>query len=149
MKKVMLLLFAAVLMNFSVKAQNSSEVRSVIEKNSSIMQKAMEEGDYDKFGSFFADDVIFKMSGQEALNGRDAVTAAHKPMAEQNMKLVIHTDEVLDFGDYANELGTYEIHTKEGQKVDHGRYSTLWKNVNGDWKIYRDFVSTSAGAGQP
>ncbi|PTX42416.1 uncharacterized protein (TIGR02246 family) [Christiangramia gaetbulicola] len=149
MKKLMLLLFAAVLINFSVKAQNYSEVRSVIERNSRIMQKAMEDGDFDKFGSFFADDVIFKMSGQEALNGRDAVTAAHKPMAEQNMKLVIHTDEVLDFGDYANELGTYEIHTKEGQKVDHGRYSTLWKNVNGDWKIYRDFVSTSAGAGQP
>ncbi len=147
MKKVMLLLFAVVMMSFSAKAQNSSEVRSVIEKNSGMMQKAMAEGDYDKLGSFFAEDVMFKMSGQETLNGREAVTAAHKPMAEQNMKLVINTDEVLDFGDYAHEIGSYEIHTKEGQKVDHGKYSTLWKNVNGDWKIYRDFVITSAGAG--
>ncbi len=148
MKKVIVLFCAAVSMCFTMNSQGSSDVKSVIEKNSKSMQEAMENGDYDEFGSFFAEDVMFKMSGEEALNGREAVTAAHKPMADQNMKLVVQTNEVLDFGDYAHEIGSYEIHTADGQKVDHGQYSTLWKNIDGDWKIYRDFVITSAGAGQ-
>ena len=46
-------------------------------------------------------------------------------MAEQNRNLVINTEEVLDFGDYAHEIGNYEIHTKDGQKVDRGKFSTL------------------------
>ena len=69
-------------------------------------------------------------------------------MAEQNMNLVINTEEVLDFGDYAHEIGNYEIHTKDGQKVDRGKFSTLWKKVDGEWKIFRDVISSSPGAEQ-
>ncbi len=110
------------------------------------MQKAIASGDVEKFGSFFLEDVMFKMSGQEPLSGRAAVTAAHKPMVEGGMKLFANTEEVLDFGDYAHEIGNYEIHTPDGKKVDYGHYSTLWKKVDGEWKIYRDIISTSVAS---
>ncbi|APG59944.1 hypothetical protein LPB144_05750 [Christiangramia salexigens] len=123
----------------------SADVKSQIEKNSKQMQKHMEAGNLAEFGSYFAEDAMLKLSGFAPMSGREAITAAHKPMTEQGMKLVINTEEVMDFGDYAYEIGNYEMHNKEGMKVDHGHYSTLWKKADGEWKIYRDMVSSSAG----
>lgn len=141
--KKLYLLFVFLIFSFSTNAQDSGEAKSAIKKNSEIMHESMEKGDYEKFGSFFAEDVMFKMSGQQPISGRAAVTEAHKPMAEQEMSLVINTEEIEDFGDFAHEIGNYEIHTKDGQKVDHGHYATLWKKIDGEWKIYRDVISSS------
>ncbi|GAA4319876.1 hypothetical protein GCM10023115_46590 [Pontixanthobacter gangjinensis] len=144
--KRLFVLFAIILFSFSSYAQDSGDAKSAIKENSEIMHEAMKNGDYEKFSSFFAEDVMFKMSGHQPISGRAAVTEAHKPMAQQEMQLVINTEEVQDFGDYAHEIGNYEIHTKDGQKVDHGHYSTLWKKIDGEWKIYRDVISTSVSA---
>lgn len=131
------------ILSFGVNAQNSSELKEKIETNSAKMQEAMAAGDMEKFGNFFAEDVMFKMSGQQPLSGRAAVASAHKPMAAGGLKLMVNTEEVMDFGDYAHEIGNYEIHTPDGKKVDHGHYSTLWKKIDGEWKIYRDVISSS------
>ena len=144
MRKFVMFFSAILLINVSVMAQQATDVKAQIEKNAEIMKKALNKGDMEKFGSYFTEDVMFKMSGHEPLSGREAVTASHKPMAEQQMKLVINTEEVLDFGEYAHEIGNYEIHTRDGQKVDHGHFSTLWKKVDGNWKIHRDMISSSA-----
>lgn len=139
--------FVALLVcSFSIKAQDSSNAKASIEENSKMMQTAMESGDFEKFGSFFTEDVMFKMSGYEPLTGRAAVISAHKPMAEGGMKLVINTEEIIELGEFAHEIGNYEIHNPAGEKVDQGHYATLWKDVNGEWKIYRDVISTSVGA---
>ena len=142
MKRFLTFFVAVFLISLSSIAQ-SGDARAEIVKTAEMMQQAMQEGDFNEFGSYFTEDVMFKMSGQQPLSGRAAVTEAHKPMAEQKMKLVIKTEEVQDFGEYAHEIGNYEIHTKDGQMVDAGHYSTLWKKVNGEWKIYRDVISSS------
>ena len=68
-------------------------------------------------------------------------------MADSDMKLEIKTDEVLDFGDYAHEMGSYKVHSPDGQVVDQGTYSTLWKKSSAGWKIYRDVVSSAVNPG--
>ena len=142
MNRFCILIFM-VISSVAINAQTSTDVKTQIANNSEKMSKAMDSGDLESFGAFFAEDVMFKMSGQEPLSGRKAVTEAHKPMAEQQMKLLINTEEVLDFGDFAHEIGNYELHTSDGQKVDHGHYATLWKKIDGKWKVYRDMVSSS------
>ncbi|MCH4823600.1 nuclear transport factor 2 family protein [Gramella lutea] len=94
-----LLLFLA----FGSNAQDSSELKGTIESNSDKMQAAIAAADMQKFGNFFAEDVMFKMSGQQPLNGKAAVISAHKPMAEGGLKLKVNTEEVMDFGEYAYE----------------------------------------------
>ena len=148
MKKVLFLLSAVFLFMYAGNAQisdkSSAKVKTQLEENSRKMQAAIMAGNFEEFGSYFAENVMMKMSGQEPLSGRDAVVAAHKPMVENGMKLIINTDEVMNFGNYAYELGNYEIHTPDGQKVDYGNYATLWKKEKGEWKIYRDMISTSS-----
>lgn len=143
MKKIITLFVIAFMTLTTVTAQDNSSVKAEIQENSNLLKNAMNEGDYETYGSFFTDDAMFKISGHDPLSGREAITAAHKPMTEQGVQLNLNTEEVLDFGDYAYEIGNYELITKDGQKMDHGYYSTLWKKIDGKWKIYRDVISSS------
>ncbi len=141
--------FLIVLFIFSAISANaqSSDLQQEIEDTSQKMGEAFQAGDMDSFAMYFDDDVRMKMPGHETLKGVDAVVAAHKPMLDNKMKLVLNTNQVLDFEDYAYELGEYKIQTADGQVVDKGSYGTLWKKEDGNWKIYRDVVSTSMSVG--
>lgn len=134
-------LIAFVVATVSVNAQ--TDLQNEIEGASQKMSEALYNGDIDSFAKYFDDDVSLKMSGHETLKGVEAVVAAHKPMADQKMKLVLNTSEVIAMDGFAYETGDYQIQTPDGQTVDKGSYGTLWKNVDGTWKIYRDVVSTA------
>ncbi|MFD1095416.1 YybH family protein [Salegentibacter chungangensis] len=144
--------FLSVLMFFTflgagMYAQNSS-VEEIIKENGKTMTTAMANGDAEGFGMYFAEDAMLHLSGNAPLEGRMAIIEAHRPMAEQGMKLMIDVEDVFVGGDYATEYGSYEIHSPDGQKVDHGYYSTLWKKSGDEWKIIRDVVSSSVAPSQ-
>ncbi|MDX1543449.1 MAG: nuclear transport factor 2 family protein [Christiangramia sp.] len=141
MKKQIMLLILAVFTGFTCFAQKSTSAREIVQNNSRMMEKAMENGDFETFGAYFTEDAMFKISNHDPLSGRAAITEAHKEM--KGIKLSINTEEVLDFGDYIHEIGSYELKTPDGKKMDHGYYSTLWKKVDNGWKIYRDVISSS------
>lgn len=142
MKKQCILLMVALFTVFTGFSQKStSGAKEIINKNSRIMEKAMQDGDFETFGSYFSEDAMFKISNHDPLSGRAAITEAHKQM--KGVKLSLNAEEVIDFGDYILEIGSYELHTPEGENMDHGYYSTLWKKIDGEWKIYRDVISSS------
>lgn len=39
--------------------------------------------------------------------------------------------------------GTYEVKGKDGAPWDKGKYMEIWKEENGEWKMYRDMWNTS------
>lgn len=123
--------------------EDSGKVKQAIMDNCKKMEQAMDQSNYEEFGSYFTKDAMMKLTGEEPLMGRDAIVNMHKPMAEQKMKLDINTEEVYTYGDYATEIGSYKIMTADGQQVDKGYYSTLWKKSDGEWKIFRDMISSS------
>jgi ketosteroid isomerase-like protein len=51
--------------------------------------------------------------------------------------------DVVDFGDYALETGTFAATSAEGKHLDHGSFMTLLKKVDGGWKIHRDTGNSS------
>lgn len=142
MKKQCMLLILSLFTGFTVLSQESvSSAKEIVHENSMKMEKAMKEGDFETFGSYFSEDALFKISNHDPLNGRAAITEAHKQM--KGIKLSLNPEEVIDFGEYIYEMGSYELHTPEGEDMDHGYYSTLWKKIDGEWKIYRDVISSS------
>ena len=137
-----MLLILSLFTGFTVLSQESvSSAKEIVHENSMKMEKAMKEGDFETFGSYFSEDALFKISNHDPLNGRAAITEAHKQM--KGVKLSLNPEEVIDFGEYIYEMGSYELHTPEGEDMDHGYYSTLWKKIDGEWKIYRDVISSS------
>ena len=134
---------AIFLFSFSTFAQavNDADVRIELEEANRMLEQAVADADHEKFLDLFTDDATFKISGKELLEGRDAVLAAHRPLMDQGITLKLDTDEVLHLGNYAHMTGDYALVAPNGQQVDQGKYSTLWKKVDGEWKIFRDMTS--------
>lgn len=105
------------------------------------LHKAMSAGDAKAAAQYWTEDTVVKMPGEKPVTGREAVSKINQGLIDKNLNLWPHTDEVMDFGDMALEMGHYEIVGHGGGLIQKGTYSTLWKKVDGDWKIYRDTVS--------
>ena len=128
-------------LSLSAQTVNDADVRLELEEANHMLEQAVADADHEKFLRLFTDDATFKISGKEILEGREAVLAAHRPLMNQGITLKLDTDEVIHMGDYAHMTGDYALVAPNGQKVDQGKYATLWKKVDGEWKIFRDMTS--------
>ena len=45
--------------------------------------------------------------------------------------------------DYLIDEGTYYLRFGEERTIDKGKYINIWKNVNGEWKIYSNIWNTN------
>lgn len=117
------------------------EVESAIESNFRNMGEAMQNGDAATFASYFTEDAFFKLPGQNPVEGREAIQNVHQGMINQGLGIRPSTGEVELYGDHAVELGTVDILGPDGSVVNKAYYLTVWKNVEGEWKIYQDVVS--------
>jgi uncharacterized protein (TIGR02246 family) len=107
--------------------------------------------DADKISSYYADDAVLMVPGEDAMHGKDAIHAGYKQMvADPAMSLKFHADrvEVAKSGEMAYSAGKYELTATDSatHKVinDHGSYVTTYrKQADGSWKAVAD-IATSA-----
>lgn len=145
MKNVISLSLLIFLISFSLMAQTDpAEVEDLIHEKTEMMVQKLNAGDVEGFASYFAEDASMKITGAETFSGRVAVAKAHEPMTENAMQLELNSEEFFYHGEYATEMGSYQIFNADGQEADYGNFMTLWKNIDGDWLIYRDIISSSS-----
>lgn len=135
------IIFVAGISCTSSQSQTVDEVTSTIASNFEAMGNAMENGDAATLASYFTEDAFFKLPGQKPVEGRAAIQQVHEGMISQGLGIRPSTEEVEVNGDRAVELGTVDILGPDGNTVNKAYYLTVWKNVDGEWKIYRDVVS--------
>lgn len=119
------------------------DVKMVIETNLQSLEDALQNKDFEKIGTMWTEDAMLKFPGKQPIIGRKAIIDMHRPMAAHNLRIDATTQEVYGFGDFATEIGIYKVINGEDQTIDKGYYSTLWKNVDGKWLIYRDMISSA------
>lgn len=51
--------------------------------------------------------------------------------------------EVEHQGEVAIEVGNFMLHGGEGQVLDQGKYIVIWKQEDGQWKLYLDIFNSS------
>ncbi len=56
------------------------------------------------------------------------------------------TTDITGSGDLLVETGSYEMKTANQVIIDKGKYLVVWKQQNGEWKLYRDMGNTSLPA---
>jgi uncharacterized protein (TIGR02246 family) len=94
--------------------------------------------------ALFADDGISYSANLEPAIGPAAIQETLVKSREKYPELVVNwiTDrvEIAASGDLAVEYGSYSM-TDQGQE-DHGKYVTVYRKVNGKWKVAAD-IGTS------
>ncbi|MUP47293.1 nuclear transport factor 2 family protein [Gramella sp. BOM4] len=121
----------------------SGDLESSIQKNFQKMGQAMANSDPELLSTFFTEDAVLKFPGLDPLKGREAIAEHHGMMIEQGISVIPKTTEVEKIGNTGYEIGTYQLINEDGQELDSGTYASIWKKVNGEWKLYRDVVSSS------
>lgn len=126
---------------------NDIETRAAIEAADREFERIFGSGDAAGVAGLYTEDAKFLVPNSAPISGRQAIQATFQAFMDMGVKTVkLGTDEVEDFGDTASEVGTYALEDADGNTLDHGKFLVLWKQVDGEWKLYRDMINTSMPA---
>lgn len=120
-----------------------ADLPAQIAKVDQAWEKAYNAGDAAAVTALYAKDAKVMAPGAEPVSGTAAIKAFFTADLAQGAKNALTQKEVVGFGDYALETGGYVATTADGKHLDHGPFMTLYKKVDGGWKIYRDTWNSS------
>jgi uncharacterized protein (TIGR02246 family) len=98
------------------------------------------KGDFDGVASLYTADATAFPPGSGMVEGRPAIGAMWKSMAEQVSDPKVTTIDVKRLGpSAAREIGTFSLKTKgPTPKEVSGKYVVVWERVGKDWKLAAD-----------
>ncbi|MFL5494302.1 MAG: YybH family protein [Gemmatimonadales bacterium] len=112
-------------------------------------EKMFADRDTSGIAALFADDGYEMPPNTKAMKGPEEIRKGTGAMVRttKDLKLTFEpsTITVSDAGDLAAERGTYKLSFtgSRGKKIeDHGNYVTVWKKVDGQWKVLSDINSS-------
>ena len=78
-----------------------------------------------------------------AVKGNDNIVSAFGKMISYGIKngtpdLLFTTNSLATDDEFVVELGSYRFVDKDGNMKSQGKYVVVWKQEDGEWKIYRD-----------
>lgn len=152
MRPVLLVIAVSILYPVSAYAQNP--IASSQSPIPTSLQKELRQADLDfaqqtaarrleGWMDFFAEDASIIHDGQ-TVTGKDALRAYYQPVfANKDFSLTwspIHAEASRD-GTLGYTFGEYEA--KSGTTISHGMYTTVWRKIDGRWKVVLDLGSTA------
>jgi uncharacterized protein (TIGR02246 family) len=124
-------------------AQTGGDLRAQIGKLDEAWQKAYNAGDAAALTALYTKDAQLSPPGAEPASGSKAIQAVFAADLGQGTKIALTQGDVVGFGDFALETGGWVATAADGKHLDHGPFMTLYKKVDGGWKIYRDMSNSS------
>lgn len=141
-----LLLFVLILTFGSTQIDAQTEPMES-ELMSTIQQKYQEFGKYMQAGNveglvenLYTEDAKFYPPNGGMLMGTEGVSKAISGILSSGVIVMIEPKEVEMLGDAIYDYGVANVSNMEGEKLGIQRYMVIWKEEDGDWKIYRDFI---------
>jgi uncharacterized protein (TIGR02246 family) len=120
-----------------------ADLRAQVEKMDRAWEKAYNAGDAAALTALYTKDAKVMAPGAELASGTSAIQKLFAADVAQGAKNTLTLGDVVGFGDYALETGTFVATSAEGKHLDHGSFMTLFKKVDGGWKIHRDTWNSS------
>ena len=112
-------------------------VRIIIENLDKQFSKDFYNGDSVALANYYSSDAKFG-----SLKGKDILSAwgrmIRNSIKDSTRNLLFTTTAFTGDSDYMVELGNYEEKNHKNELKNSGKYLVVWKQENGEWKIYRD-----------
>jgi beta-lactamase regulating signal transducer with metallopeptidase domain/ketosteroid isomerase-like protein len=116
----------------------TADMKAIGEVDNEI-KAALRRQDAMAISLFYTPDALIISEGFP-IRGRAAIEELNKFYFSQGVAgIEIHPEEFFTVGDYICELGYTEALKSAGQVLASSRYMTLWQNVQGNWRIHREF----------
>jgi ketosteroid isomerase-like protein len=113
------------------------KTRIIIEDIDKQFSEDYYNGDSVALANYYSSDAkLGSLKGEEILSfwGK----SIRNSIQDSTRNLLFTTTAFTGDSDYVVELGFYEERDNENNIKNKGRYLVVWKQENGEWKIYRD-----------
>ena len=107
-------------------------------------QKSIEQDDLENIGNLYTEDAKILPPNMDMLEGRDSIQAFWQRASEMGIKS--YQPEILEV-EYSGNLGffvgKYTLYGNENKIINKGKFLTVFKNLDGEWRVYRDIFNSS------
>lgn len=122
---------------------DKNDLRTDIEKVNKTWMAAVKNQDAEAVAALYAEDAMLMAPNAPSIHGKNGAKDFFASAMSSGIKEVsLSTEEVHGDGDFAIERGAYEMRVDGNTVVDKGKYLVHWKNIDGEWKFYRDMFSS-------
>jgi ketosteroid isomerase-like protein len=119
-------------------ASRNNLVWAHVAKTTAPYEAAFARGDAAAVAAFFTPGATLLPDAAEPVRGGEAVRAYWQAGFDRGLGGIdVETEEVIAMGDMAYETGRYTRTMASGQTAGSGKYSLLWRQLNGEWKQHR------------
>ena len=129
-------------------AFDMQKAKSFIDSVNTKFSQQLRDGDSVALASNYWPDAELLLSNSEPIKGKDIMSAWGATIRMGINAMTFTTTDIAGDANFLIETGSYEM--KDGNKtlIDRGKYVVVWKQQNGEWKLYRDIGNTSLPAVQ-
>ncbi len=125
----------------------STEISDAIVAVNEKFMAAFKMGDAAGIANLYTENGQLLPPNAGFLTGREAVQAVWQSILDMGAKEIkLDIVELEGYGDTAIETSTYTLYDESGQQLDKGKYIVIWKQLNGQWQLYRDIFNSSMPA---
>jgi len=107
-------------------------------------RKSIEKGDLENIGNLYTEDAKILPPNMDMLEGKDSIQAFWQGALKMGIKS--YQPEILEV-EYSGNLGIfvgkYTLYGDGSQVINKGKFLTVFKNIEGKWKVYRDIFNSS------
>jgi ketosteroid isomerase-like protein len=120
-------------------ANDDTLPRSVVQ----AFEQAFNRDDIAACVALFTEDAQILPEHGPIVSGREGIKQFLKDQMTPVVMFDTNDDMTLVREDLAIEQGTYRVRdVRRGEDIELGKYLHVWRNVNGDWKLYRMIYNT-------
>jgi ketosteroid isomerase-like protein len=120
------------------------KVKTAITEANQKFMDAMGRGDSLAITSCYHSEGMIMAPNMEPITGKDKIASFNAGGIKMGITgIVVKTTEVGGSEESVYEVGTYELLGKDKVAIDKGKYLAVWKQDNGEWKLYRDMFSSN------
>ena len=119
-------------------AFNMEQAKTEIASQIKAYENAMANGDVVGLSNLYTEDAQVLNSGRPSTIGRENISKVFEGWVRDSVISSFTTTGLWGNKDLLVEQGTGYFADSKGTWKSTGRYLLVWKNVDGEWKIFRD-----------
>jgi uncharacterized protein (TIGR02246 family) len=130
----------------SARVDTASEEQRIRELDRQWVQ-AVANRDVAGSTAVYAPDAVFLLPNMPPARGMEAIRKEWTGMLGMpNLQLTFAPTQIVvsEAGDMATDVGTYQFSFDgpQGRVSDRGKYSVVWRKINGEWKVVSDMINS-------
>jgi ketosteroid isomerase-like protein len=124
------------------------DIHSTIDAINKQQAAMIGRGDAAGIAALYSSNAQLRPPNGELVTGQAAIQKWwQSSLAGGPSTATITSQEIESCGDTAWDVGSYTITGADGKLLDKGKYTTIWKRENAQWKLHRDIFNSDLPAG--